>query len=233
MDENEKGVFGTFFKNNMDGISKLFVYHIAMCIFGLVVSIALQMLATQLHGDFICNQCNETYKEEELIKVEETLVCPECKQQAQEKNSISIATWIGGIFAMLIYFGLLYVCMWEKGASDKIKIDGGRQKKNIAKGLLMWLVANSINIFLLVNIAILSIIPNANNVHGIMSMLGLFYNAMYYPFLWLFSEIKITALFTVTLIPSALVASLSYLSGVKGQRCIFPEPKGERNRRIR
>lgn len=201
MDENEKGGLGAFFKNNMDGISKLFVYHIAMCIFGLVVSIALEMLATQIRGE--------------------------------DTEWLSVATWIGGIFGMLLYLGLLYVCMWEKGASDKIKIDGGRQKKNIAKGLLLWLVANSINIFILLNIAVLSIIPGAENTHGILSIVGLYYNAMYYPFLWLFSKCEITSLYLVTLIPSALVAFLSYLSGVKGHKCIFPEPKGERNRRIR
>ncbi len=201
MEENEKGGFGAFFKNNMDGISKLFVYHIAMCIFGLVVSIALEMLATQIKGS--------------------------------ESEWLSVATWIGGIFGMLIYLGLTYVCMWEKGASDKIKIDGGRQNKNIAKGVLMWLVANSINIFILVNIAVLSFIPSAENTHGFVTLAGLYYNAMYYPFLWLFSKFEITALYLLALIPGALVAFLSYLSGVKGHKCIFPEPKGERNRRIR
>lgn len=201
MDENEKGGLGAFFKTNMDGISKLFIYHIAMCIFGLVVSIALEMLTTQIRGE--------------------------------DSEWLSVATWIGGACGMLIYLGLLYVCMWEKGASDKIKIDGGRQKKNIAKGILMWLIANSINIFILVNIAVLSFIPGAENTHGLISIAGLYYNAMYYPLLWLFSKIEITSLYLVALIPGALVAFLSYLSGVKGQRCIFPEPKGERNRRIR
>lgn len=201
MEENEKGGLGAFFKNNMDAISKLFVYHIAMCIFGLVVSIALEMLATQIKGE--------------------------------EGEWLSIATWIGGVFATLIYLGLIYVCMWEKGASDKIKIDGGRQKKNTPKGILIWLVASSIDIFILLNIAVLSFIPGAENTHGLITLAGLYYNAMYYPILWLFSKFEITALYLIVLIPGALVAFLSYLSGVKGHRCIFPEPKGERNRRIR
>lgn len=201
MEENEKGGLGAFFKNNMDAISKLFVYHIAMCIFGLVVSIALEMLATQIRDT--------------------------------ESEWLSVATWIGGVFAMLIYLGLTYVCMWEKGASDKIKIDGGRQKKNIGKGILIWLVASSIDIFILLNIAVLSFIPGAENTHGLITLAGLYYNAMYYPLLWLFSKFEITALYLIVLIPGALTAFLSYLSGVKGQKCIFPEPKGERNRRIR
>ncbi len=201
MDENEnKSGFGAFFKNNMDGISKLFVNHIAMCIFGLVVSIALEMLATQIRG---------------------------------ESETLSVVTYIAGGLGALVYLGLVYVCMWEKGASDKIKIDGGRLKRNNLKGLLMWLIANSINIFLLVNIAILSFIPQAQDTHGILTIAGLYYNAMYYPFLWVFSNIEITSLYLVALIPGALVATLSYLSGVSGQRCIFPEPKKEQNRKLR
>ena len=201
MEENEKkgGLIG-FFKENPDSITKLFVYHIAMCIFGLVVSIAIEMLATQING---------------------------------EKEMLSIATVIAGIFGALVYLGLIYVCMWEKGSSDKIKIDGGRLKRNNFKGILMWLIANSVFILILHVIAILSFIPPLEGVHRISAIIGLYTNAMYYPFLWFFSYYNITALYLVALIPGAFVATLSYLSGVRGEKCLFPEPKRERNRKTR
>lgn len=230
MDENEsKSRFGAFLKNNFDGISKLFVYHIAMCLFGLIVCLAIEMVATQIDGGtHQCQNCDTFY---EISEVDENFNCKVCGEKTTTK--MSIATYIAGGIGALIYFGLMYVCMWEKGASDKIKIDGGRQKRNNFKGLLMWLVASAINIFLLVNIAILSFIPQAENTHGILAIIGLYYNAMYYPFLWVFSKIEITSLYLVALIPGAIVATLSYLAGVSGKKCLFPEPKGERNRKVR
>ena len=114
MAEEKKG-FGGFFSKNLDAISRLFIYHIAMCIFGLVVAIATVMLSTQFSG---------------------------------EKEELGAITYIASAFAVLVYLGLIYVCMWEKGAADKIKIDGGRLNKNNARGILFWLIANSVNIFM-------------------------------------------------------------------------------------
>lgn len=199
MEEN-KG-FGAFFKTNFDAISKLFLNHVAMCVFSMVVILAVQMITEQA-------------KDDSTIKM-------------------GVPAYIAGGFAILFYLCLIYVCMWEKGAADKIKIDGGRLKKNYFKGLLFWLVANSINIFILVNVAILSFIPVANNIHGIFSIIAMFCNAMYMPEFSLFGNLNMTSLFLVTLIPGAVVAWLSYISGIKGHKCIFPEPRKEQNRKVR
>ncbi|MBQ3041495.1 MAG: hypothetical protein IJD42_07865 [Clostridia bacterium] len=196
--EEEKSGFGQFFSKNFDAISKLFVYHIAMCIFGMVVTIAVEMLSIQIGG---------------------------------EHEGLSIATYISSAFGILIYLGLIYVCMWEKGASDRLKIVGGRMKENKFKGLLFWLIASSINIFILINVAILSFIPVANNVHGIMAIISMFYNAMYLPELVAMNQI--TWLYIVVLIPGAVMATVSYILGIKGYKCIFPEPKAERNRQMK
>ena len=197
MEEEKKG-FGAFFSKNFDIISKLFVYHIAMCIFGLVVTIASEMLSTQIGG---------------------------------EHEGLSVFTYVSSLLGILVYLGLIYVCMWEKGASDRLKIVGGRMKESKVKGLLIWLIANSINIFVLINVAILSFIPAANNVHGIMAIVGMLYNAPYLPELVAMNQI--TWLYFVVLIPSAVMATVSYILGIKGYKCIFPEPKAERNRQIK
>ena len=82
-----------------------------MCVFGLVVVLAVQMLTEQLKGD--------------------------------KEIPLGVPAYIACGVAILVYLGLIYVCMWEKGASDRIKILGGRMKRNNFKGLLLWLVANS------------------------------------------------------------------------------------------
>ncbi|MBQ8545752.1 MAG: hypothetical protein IJ437_02295 [Clostridia bacterium] len=199
MEEESKG-FGAFFSKNFDIISKLFVYHIAMCVFGLVVSIAVEMVAIQFSGD-------------------------------NDITTLSVFTYIAAAFGALVYLGLIYVCMWEKGASDRIKIVGGRMKENNFKGLLFWLIANSINIFIILNVFILSFIPSAGNVHGVLSIVTMFYNAMYLPELVAMSNI--TWLYFVVLIPGAVMAMVSYILGIKGFKCIFPEPKSERNRKLK
>ena len=50
--------------------------------------------------------------------------------------------------SVIFYMFLLYIHIWDKGAKDKIKIDGGRMEKSNLKGLYLSLVANSINLLL-------------------------------------------------------------------------------------
>ena len=206
MEEN-KG-FGAFFKTNFDAISKLFLNHVAMCVFGMVVALATKMLNDNVFGG--------------------------------NKGSFGVLGYVMCGVAILLYLCLIYVCMWEKGASDKIKIDGGRLKKNNFKGLLFWLVANSIDIFFVLNLVVISILFMAtggenvaiNTMHGIVGMFTMIGNGMYYPVLWhLFGNLS--WLFFIVLIPGAIVAWLSYISGIKGHKCIFPEPRKEQNRKVR
>lgn len=198
MDEEKKG-FGAFLSKNFDAISKLFVYHIAMCVFGLVVVLAVQMLTEQLKGD--------------------------------REIPLGIPAYIASVVAILVYLGLIYVCMWEKGASDRIKILGGRMKRNNFKGLLFWLVANSIDILIIFCVTILSFIPKAEGAHSIFLLGSLLLNAMYQPILVAISNIS--WLYFIVLIPGAVMALVSYILGVSGYKCIFPEPKGERNRKLK
>ena len=198
MDEEKKGL-GAFLSKNFDAISKLFVYHIAMCVFGVVVVLAVQMLTEQIKGD--------------------------------TDIPLGVPTYIASVVAVLIYLGLIYVCMWEKGASDRIKILGGRMKSNLYKGLLFWLVANAINIVVILCVCVLHFIPSASSTHGIFSFLALLFNAMYTPFFSLTSNIS--WIYFIVLIPGAVMALISYILGVSGYKCIFPEPKGEKNRKLK
>ena len=52
------------------------------------------------------------------------------------------------VFSLLFYFILLYYVVWEYGAKDKIRVDGGRQAPIALKGLFMSLIANIPNFVL-------------------------------------------------------------------------------------
>ena len=103
--------------------------------------------------------------------------------------------------------------------------------ENKFKGLLIWLVSSSINVLIIVSVMILSFIPKADGLHGILTLVSTLYNAMYMPLLVLMNNV--TYLYFVVLIPGAIMATVSYILGIKGYKCIFPEPKSERNRQIK
>lgn len=55
---------------------------------------------------------------------------------------------IMSIFATLFYLSLIYNCVWEYGAKDRIRVDGGKAEKQSFKGLFMSLIANVPNFIL-------------------------------------------------------------------------------------
>lgn len=75
----------------------------------------------------------------------------------QSENGLSLIVKIlVSVFSILFYFVLLYTVVWEIGAKDKIRIDGGRLEKQASKGFLMGLYANIPN-FVLTGIALIMI----------------------------------------------------------------------------
>ncbi len=98
------------------------------------------------------------------------------------------------IFSVLFYLFLLYVLMWETGAADKIRIDGGRMKRDVLKGLKTTLLANIPNYvfavastvsYLCIDKALLDANGNyvspkwALNVYAISQTVGFYLNSMY------------------------------------------------------
>ena len=130
--------------------------------------------------------------------------------------------------------------MWEKGAQDKIKIDGGRLNKNIFSGLYFYLIANAIAIFAGVVALIFSFFITkeasfVNDVYAVFRLISHYYNGMY---MWITqlnfaSPVIHSLIYIAVIIPGTLVAFVSYILGVKGFKCIFPEPKRDHNRRVR
>lgn len=68
---------------------------------------------------------------------------------AFENESLSSALSIFvSVFSICFYLVLVYYAVWEIGAKDKIRIDGGRMEPCKNKGLLMSLFANLPNFIL-------------------------------------------------------------------------------------
>lgn len=125
------------------------------------------------------------------------------------------------IVAILLYLFLLYVHTWALGASDKIKVDGGRMKYVPLKGLYLSLIANSLNIVLAVfaNIGYWFLQPGQTggwqaNMYSISNMLAKFLESMYVGLLRVcFPDNNPIWLFVIV-IPALLISQLAYYKGM-------------------
>ena len=64
-----------------------------------------------------------------------------------ESLSLKLSIFVS-VFSTCFYLVLVYYAMWELGAKDKIRIDGGRMEPCKNKGLVMGLFANVPNLVL-------------------------------------------------------------------------------------
>ena len=69
-------------------------------------------------------------------------------------SSHTVRIWLS-VFATVFYLILLYNAGWEYGSKDKIKIDAGKMGAVRGKGVIMAIVANSLN-FLFAIIGVVS-----------------------------------------------------------------------------
>jgi hypothetical protein len=180
-------------KRHSSLLVKLFVNHIAIAVFGLMMTITTKFMAKR------------------------------------NMNGNLALYYILGVVAVLLYVGILYVNFWELGASDKIKIEGGRLKKNIFTGLIVSAVAN-IPSFILGILAMISCYVES----GFLAMSGVifhFYNGMY---LFVLENGNVfPPIYLIVLLPALITSFVSYILGVKGFKCLFPEPKKTQENRTK
>ena len=152
---------------------------------------------------------------------------------AFEKTGNNALTYVVGIIALLLYIMIIYVNFWELGAADKIKIDGGREKLNIYKGLVISAVANGPTIVFGIFAMLNAYAPNG--FFGAMEMAQIYYNSMYSFIIsgyGLDLAVKFPPVYMLLAVPALLVSFVSYILGVKGYRCLFPEPKKVQEKNI-
>ena len=116
--KGRKCIMKNFFKDGFDTLVKLLVTQLGMTIFGTMLVFTAYAVPNSL-----------TRVEGKITKFGSTFLI------------VSLA-------AIALYLFILYTHIWEKGAKDRIKVDGARMEKQILKGLYLSLIANSINIIL-------------------------------------------------------------------------------------
>ena len=105
------------------------------------------------------------------------------------KNLSSALSIFISIFSICFYLALVYYVVWEIGAKDKIRIDGGRMERCKNKGFLMGLFANIPNFVLGAVTLILLLIFFATKSDGvyaaflIFNMITRFHASMYLGFI--------------------------------------------------
>ena len=191
-----------YFKENLGSISKLFINHVGMTVFALVVLITSSLLTKKIGNP--------------------------------------VVFYIMGGLNVLMYFSLLYTAMWERGAKDKLKVEGGRMKEGLFHGLYMYLLANALSIFFAVFTLIFACFasdPNSGiySVYDVFKLITHFWGAIYLPItkLEFASPVLHSLLYFAIIMPGAIVSCVSYVLGLKGFKCIFPEPKYDKNKKVR
>ena len=74
------------------------------------------------------------------------------------KNDVlSIVT---SVFSIIFYLFLQYIAMWKVGATDRLSADLGKLKRDYSVPVKMWLLSNSLNLFLALLITLRAIFPD-------------------------------------------------------------------------
>ena len=139
-------------------------------------------------------------------------------------TAISQVEWLpflASVIATGFYVYLIYNVMWDKGGQDRIKVDGGRGKKEILKGLWISLVANIPNFIL----AILIIATNSNartetvagTIYAISKGIAIVWEGMYTGAVMVYSP-RNPIIFLLMIIPALAASTFGYFMGYNNRR---------------
>ncbi len=150
---------------------------------------------------------------------------------AEGNNVIDL---ICSIFAILFYLTLIYMVMWEEGAKERIKIDGGRAPYRPFKGLVLSLYANVPNIIIAVMIFIGFIFGRKDgpfayswgtSIYAVFRMAAILWESMFNGIVRLYSP-RNPAIFFLMIFPAIAVCTSGYYMGLNNKRIfgVFPAP---------
>lgn len=133
-------------------------------------------------------------------------------------ESDTLLLW-SSIASIVFYLALIYGAAWKTGANDKLSIEYGKIAFRPLRGLMISLLANSINLLLAVLIAVGTIF-GLGALEGIANAIALLAQGMYQGVL-VVGKINGEALNTywwiyfLIPIPSMLVSLVAYIAGAK------------------
>lgn len=154
---------------------------------------------------------------------------------AMASRYLNLAT---SILAIFFYLFLQYTTIWETGARDRIRVDGGRAAENKWQGLRIGLLANGPNILLAVLVILLTVVGVlgqwqwAGNADVVLTVIARFWQGMYNGVIIFVvpkglsgaQTILSTLIYAAIILPSLVVTAVGYRMGYKNRR-IFPERK--------
>ena len=153
-----------------------------------------------------------------------------------------VFTLIFCIVTVLFYLCLIYMVMWEAGATEKIKIDGGRAEYKPLKGLFISLFANIPNFLLFILILIGYIFGNktgafrmewGGNLYFAAKSAALIWESMYNGLVTLYSPNN-PVIFLLMILPALFVCTGGYFLGLRnfkilGGKLSFGKKKEKKN----
>lgn len=154
---------------------------------------------------------------------------------AMASRYLNLAT---SILAIFFYLFLQYTTIWETGARDRIRVDGGRAAENKWQGLQIGLLANGPNILLAVLVILLTVVGVlgqwqwAGNADVVLTVIARFWQGMYNGVIIFVvpkglsgaQTILSTLIYAAIILPSLVVTAVGYRMGYMNRR-IFPERK--------
>ncbi len=153
---------------------------------------------------------------------------------------------VGSICATVFYLFLLYTMMWEQGAKDILRVEGGRASLDRLYGFKVAACANLPNL-LLAGLTLIGFIFGdpllhldfawADGLYGIASLIISLIEAMYIGILkavipsGTYQYLVGTVAYILTSAPAILVCGFSYLLGVKNIRLFFFDPTSRKKQK--
>ena len=149
--------------------------------------------------------------------------------------SVSLATGFTitfTVFTLLFYLSLIYMAMWELGANDKIKIDGGRLKYVPLKGLFVSLFANVPNFIIFIFVVVGYVFGSglgwlnqnwANYLGWASEKVAFVWESMFNGVFYLYTSIKpiqTPLYYLLIILPALLVCLVGYYLGVKNVKLV-------------
>lgn len=149
-----------------------------------------------------------------------------------------LLNFLTSLLAIFFYLFLQYTAIWETGAKDRIRVDGGRAAENKQRGLYAAVLANSPNILFAVLIIVLTTVGVltqwswAGEGAVIFTFIARLWQGMYNGVINFVipqglneaQTILSTLIYIAIILPSLAVNAIGYRMGYMNRR-IFPERK--------
>ena len=149
-----------------------------------------------------------------------------------------LLNFLTSLLAIFFYLFLQYTAIWETGAKDRIRVDGGRAAENKQRGLYAAILANSPNILFAVLIIVLTTVGVltqwswAGEGAVVFTFIARLWQGMYNGVINFVipqglneaQTILSTMIYIAIILPSLAVNAIGYRLGYMNRR-IFPERK--------